>query len=144
MMWHIAGQGCCTSHCPFGRAMAASQLDKFVALGSVSYCSAHGSYLLRSWAFLVITDVAHKPSNQSMKPTSVKINTWRAAPLRDKLTHSLQLFRRSVFLSMSHRFLLAPFSVFATAPWISSRCPDFPSAIRLFAITHSRRKVVQR
>src|SRR4029077_5750183 len=70
MMWHIAGQGCCTSHCPFGRAMAASQLDKFVALGSVCYCSAHGSYLLRSWAFLVIPDVAHKPSNQTMKPTA--------------------------------------------------------------------------
>jgi hypothetical protein len=72
-------------------------------------------------------------SNQSMKPT---------APLRDK------------------------FSVFATTPWISSRCPayapasasilfpafrfaaerrrDFPSAIRVFALTHSRRNVVQR
>src|SRR6516225_10078326 len=69
MMWHIAREGCCTSHCPFGRAMAASQPDKFVALGSVCYCSAHGSYSLRSWAFLV-TDVAHKPSSQMMKPTN--------------------------------------------------------------------------
>jgi hypothetical protein len=35
-------------------------LDRYV-IGN--YCSAHGSYLLRSWAFLVITDVANKPSN---------------------------------------------------------------------------------
>ena len=39
-MWSIARQGCCTSHCPFGSAKAASQLDKFVTLGSVCYCSA--------------------------------------------------------------------------------------------------------
>src|SRR6187200_2943792 len=55
MMWHIAGQDCCTLHCPFSRAMAASQPDKFATLGSVCYCSAHGSYSLRSWASLVIT-----------------------------------------------------------------------------------------
>src|SRR6202035_5629052 len=83
MMQQIARQGCCTSHCPFGRAMAASQLDKFVALGSVCYCSAHGSYLLHWWAFLVITDVAHKPSNHSMKPTArLEISSvwWRRHP----------------------------------------------------------------
>ena len=68
-MWHIARQGCCISYYPFGRAMAASQPDKFVALDSVCYCSAHGSYSLGSWASLFITDVAHKPPNQSMKPT---------------------------------------------------------------------------
>jgi hypothetical protein len=68
-MWHIARQGCCTSHCPFGRAMAASQPDRFGALGSVCYCSAHGSYSLHSWSSVVITDLAHKASNQSMNPT---------------------------------------------------------------------------
>src|SRR4029077_16413091 len=66
MVWHNPREGCCTSHCPFGRAVAASQLDKFVTLGSVCYCSVHGCYLLRSWAFLVLTDGADKPSNQSM------------------------------------------------------------------------------
>jgi len=35
------------------------------------------------------------------------------APWRYKLTHSLPLFRPS---AMSHRFPLAPFSVFATTP----------------------------
>jgi len=38
--------------------MAASQLDKFVALGSGCYCSAHGSYLLHSWSSL---DEANSP-----------------------------------------------------------------------------------
>jgi len=38
--------------------MPASQLDKFVALGSGCYCSAHGSYLLHSWSSL---DEANSP-----------------------------------------------------------------------------------
>src|SRR5215831_705644 len=70
MMSHIARQDCCTSHCPFGRVMAASQPDKSVALGSVCYCSAPGSYSLRSWPCLVITDLAHEASNRSMRPTT--------------------------------------------------------------------------
>jgi hypothetical protein len=55
-----------------------------------------------------------KKSNQSMKPT---------APLRSKLTHSLPLIRPLACPSMSHRFPRAPFIVFTTTPWISSRCP---------------------
>jgi hypothetical protein len=76
-----------------------------------------------------------------MKPTSVNIMTRHAAPLQSN------------------------FSVFATTPWISSRRPayapasasilfpafrfaaerrDFPSAIRVSALTHSCRNVVQR
>src|SRR6516162_2648060 len=54
MTSHIARQDCCTSHCPFGRAMAASRPDKSVALDSVCYCSAPGFYSLRSSASFVI------------------------------------------------------------------------------------------
>jgi hypothetical protein len=74
MMWHIARQGCYTSHCPFGRAMAASQLDKFVALGSVCYCSAHGSYLRHSWSSL---DEANAPSRDAIAPKGANGNATR-------------------------------------------------------------------
>ncbi len=55
-----------------------------------------------------------------MKPTSVNIDTRQATPLRYK------------------------FSVFATDTLDFIEVPGFPSAIRLFALTHSRRNVVQR
>src|SRR5882724_9095528 len=67
-------------------------------------------------------------SNHSMKPT---------APLRYKLTHSLPLFRPSACPSMSHRFPRAPFSVFATTPWISSRCPATVARLKLVRCPHS-------
>src|SRR5439155_3873597 len=97
-----------------------------------------GSRGLRNMAALMLFAIeshfsSQRPCpNQSMKPTT---------PLRDK------------------------FSVFATTPSTSSRCPayapasasilfpafrfaaerrDFPSAIRVFALTHSRRNVAQR
>ncbi len=94
-----------------------------------------------------------KRPNQSMKPT---------APLRNKLTHSLPLIRPSACPSMSHRlirlkpesltlsglpihvaripaapFPRAPFSVFATAPWISSRCPASLVRLKLVRCPHS-------
>src|SRR5215468_2350402 len=52
---------------PIRPRLAVSQPDKSVALGSVCYCSAPGSYSLRSWPCLVITDL-HAP-------------TWLDAPL---------------------------------------------------------------
>jgi hypothetical protein len=72
-----------------------------------------GSRGLRNMAALMLFAIeSHSSSqrpcpNQSMKPT---------ASLQNKLTHSLPLFRPSAFPSMSHRFPLAPFSVFATTP----------------------------
>ncbi len=57
-----------------------------------------------------------------MKPTPKEFAS-RLARLRYKLTQSLPLFRPSACPSMSHRFPRAPFSVFGTTPWISSRCP---------------------
>ena len=72
--------------------------------------------------------VSTATSNQSMKPT---------APLRSKLTNSLPFSRPSAFPSMSHRFPLAPFSVFATTPWISSRCPASLVRLKLVLCPHS-------
>ena len=62
-----------------------------------------------------------------MKPT---------APLRCKLTHSLPLIRPSACPSMSHRFPRAPFSVLATTPWISSRCPATLMRLKLVPCPH--------
>ena len=53
--------------------------------------------------------------NQSMKATPKEFTT-SLAPLRCKLTHSLQRIRPSACLSMSHRFPRAPFSMFAAMP----------------------------
>jgi len=59
--------------------------------------------------------------NQTMKPTSVKRRTRGfAAPWRSK------------------------FSLFATTPLDFIQVPGFPSAIRVFALTHSRRIAFQR
>src|SRR5262249_44203573 len=111
MTWNIARQDCCTLHCPFGRAMAASQPDKSVALGSVCYCSAPGSYSLRSWASLVITDPIHKTSNQwdSQQPL---IEQTRATLLPHPfatylfsvrgMTAELRLLAPSVMLGIVH------------------------------------------
>src|SRR6266566_1743734 len=62
-----------------------------------------------------------------MKPT---------APLRCKLTYSLPLIRPSAFPSLSHRFPRASFSVFATTPWISSRCPATLVRLKLVRCPH--------
>jgi hypothetical protein len=68
--------------------------------------------------------------NQSMKPT---------APFRNKLTHSLPLFRPSACPSMSHCFPRAPFSVFAMTPSTSSR---FPASLVRFMSSRSRTPAV--
>ena len=114
MTWNIARQDCCTLHCPFGRAMAASQPDKSVALGSVCYCSAPGSYSLRSWASLVITDPIHKTSNQwdSQQPL---IEQTRATLLPHPfatylfsvrgMTAELRLLAPSVMLGIVHHIV---------------------------------------
>ena len=78
--------------------MAASQPDRFVALGSVCYCSAHGSYSPRSWAFLV-TDDAQKPSNQTIKPNP------------KGLTNHFRSFRPAVWPFMS---LASPAALFGS------------------------------
>src|SRR5437667_8520817 len=71
-----------------------------------------------------------------MKPTPKEFAS-RLARLRYKLTQSLPLFRPSACPSMSHRFPRAPFSVFATAPWISSRCPATLARLKLVHCPHS-------
>ena len=65
--------------------------------------------------------------NQSMKATAL---------FRNKLTHSLPLIRPSACPSMSHRFPRAPFSVLATTPWISSRCPATLMRLKLVPCPH--------
>jgi hypothetical protein len=67
-------------------------------------------------------------SNQPLKPT---------APLRYTLTQSLPLFRPSARPSMLLRFPRAPFSLFATTPWISSRCPASLVRLKLVLWPHS-------
>src|SRR6516164_2024126 len=109
MMWHIAGQDCCTSHCPFSRAMAASQPDKFATLGLVCYCSAHGFYSLHSWASLVIAVLAHKASNHSMKPvSSFSKRSAQAVNLerRESPQDTLPGCKLQGFTAGSQRFLL--------------------------------------
>ena len=56
-----------------------------------------------------------------MKPTP-KGFASRLAPWRNRLTHSLPLFRPSAFPSMSHCFPLAPFRRVChdTVPWLIS------------------------
>src|SRR6266545_1977463 len=61
----------------------------------------------------------------------------RLVRLRNKLTHSLPFIRPSACPSMSHRFPRAPFSVFATTPWISFRCPATLVRLKLVLCPHS-------
>jgi hypothetical protein len=63
--------------------------------------------------------------------------TSRLAPLRCKLTHSLQLMGPSACLSMSHRFPRAPFSVFAAV--LKRGLSLFPVAMWSWLVARSRR-----
>jgi hypothetical protein len=86
-----------------------------------------GSFILFFW----LASLLSYTPNQTMEPT---------APSRNELTHSLPLFRPSACPSMSHRFPRAPFSVLATTPWISSRCP---ATLVRFMSWHSRTPAVK-
>ena len=74
--------------------MAASQLDKFVALGSGCYCSAHGSYLLHSWSSL---DEANGPIAERLQCVChdtldfIQVSGFPSAIRALALTHSRRI-----------------------------------------------------